>query len=52
LFRRVGCGAFHRVGMSPDASRFVYAMYLSHSDVWVVDDFDSTPGRAESRASR
>jgi Tol biopolymer transport system component/DNA-binding winged helix-turn-helix (wHTH) protein len=45
-------GEIGGVGMSPDASRFVYAMYLSHSDVWVVDDFDSTPGRAESRASR
>ena len=29
------------VTMTPDASRFVYTVYSSRSDVWVVDDFDA-----------
>jgi Tol biopolymer transport system component/DNA-binding winged helix-turn-helix (wHTH) protein len=29
------------VTMTPDARRFVYTVYSSRSDVWVVDDFDA-----------
>jgi Tol biopolymer transport system component len=45
-------GEIGGVGMSPDARRFVYAAYTSRSDVWVVDDFDTAPGPAETWASR
>jgi hypothetical protein len=30
----------------------VYAAYSSHSDVWVVDDFDTAPGPAARLTSR
>jgi Tol biopolymer transport system component/DNA-binding winged helix-turn-helix (wHTH) protein len=45
-------GEIGGVGMSPDASRFVYVAYSSRSDVWVVDDFDATSGRAVLLAGR
>jgi Tol biopolymer transport system component len=28
------------IAMTPDARKFVYAVYSSRSDVWIVDDFD------------
>jgi hypothetical protein len=31
--------------MTPDGRRFVYPVFSSRSDVWVVDDFDM-PGAA------
>jgi hypothetical protein len=30
------------VTMTRDARRFVYTVYTSESDVWIVDDFDVT----------
>lgn len=31
------------VSMTPDGRRFVYTVYSSRSDVWVVDNFDVPP---------
>jgi Tol biopolymer transport system component/DNA-binding winged helix-turn-helix (wHTH) protein len=31
------------VSMSPDGRRFVFPVYSSRSDVWVVDNFDGSP---------
>ena len=31
------------VSMTPDGRRFVYTVYSSRSDVWVVDNFDVSP---------
>jgi hypothetical protein len=30
------------VSMTPDGRRFVYTVYSSRSDVWVVDNFDGS----------
>ena len=38
------------VSMTPDGRRFVYTLYSSRSDVWVVDNFDVPPeSRINSR---
>jgi Tol biopolymer transport system component/DNA-binding winged helix-turn-helix (wHTH) protein len=37
------------VTMAPDARRFVYAVYSSRSDVWVVDNFDAALARRSGR---
>ena len=38
------------VTMTPDARRFVYTVYSSRSDIWVVDDFDAgVPSRRARR---
>jgi Tol biopolymer transport system component/DNA-binding winged helix-turn-helix (wHTH) protein len=31
------------VAMTPDASTFVFTVYTSRSDVWLVDNFDTSP---------
>ena len=36
------------VSMTPDARRFVYPVFSSRSDVWVVDDFDSSSARSRA----
>jgi Tol biopolymer transport system component len=33
------------VSMSPDARTFVFSVYSSRSDVWIVDNFDATNAR-------
>jgi Tol biopolymer transport system component len=40
------------VSMTPDGRRFVFTVYSSRSDVWVVDNFDmsSGPGIAHGRS--
>jgi Tol biopolymer transport system component len=45
-------GEIGGVGMSPDATRFVYTRYSSRSDVWVVDDFDALARRDALLARR
>ena len=37
------------VSMTADARRFVYTVYSSRSDVWVVDNFDDGPAKPFSR---
>jgi hypothetical protein len=37
------------VAMTPDGRRFVFTVYSSRSDVWVVDNFDASP---EPRVAR
>jgi Tol biopolymer transport system component/DNA-binding winged helix-turn-helix (wHTH) protein len=37
------------VSMSPDGRRFVFPVYSSRSDVWVVDNFDVSPERTVTR---
>jgi Tol biopolymer transport system component/DNA-binding winged helix-turn-helix (wHTH) protein len=37
------------ITMTADARRFVYALYSSRSDVWVVDNFDASPAHRISR---
>ena len=36
------------VAMFPDGRRFVVSVYSSRSDVWIVDNFDTTPQRGRS----
>jgi hypothetical protein len=35
--------------MTPDGHRFVFTVYSSRSDVWIVDDFDASPGSGMAR---
>jgi Tol biopolymer transport system component len=44
-------GEIGSVSMSPDGRRFVYTVYSSRSDVWVVDNFDVPPEPRITRAS-
>ena len=37
------------ISMTADARRFVYTVYSSRSDVWVVDNFDDGPTKQFSR---
>jgi Tol biopolymer transport system component len=39
------------VSMTPDARTFVFSVYSSRSDVWVVDDFDPVQDRPTARTS-
>ena len=36
----IPAGEIGTVTMTPDASRFVYPVFSSRSDIWVVDGFD------------
>jgi len=45
-------GEIGGVSMSPDASCFVYTVYSSRSDVWLVEDFDPPARRDVLVASR
>jgi Tol biopolymer transport system component len=40
---------FGGVAMTPDAKRFVVTVYSSLSDVWMVDNFDGSPGSMHAR---
>jgi hypothetical protein len=38
------------IAMTPDARKFVYSVYSSRSDVWIVEDFDpAAPTRTAAR---
>jgi hypothetical protein len=50
--RTVAAIPFEEIGavsMSPDGRRFVFPVYSSRSDVWVVDNFDVSPERTITR---
>jgi Tol biopolymer transport system component len=44
--RTVATLPFEEIGsvtMTPDGNRFIFPVYSSRSDVWVVDNFDAAP---------
>jgi Tol biopolymer transport system component len=42
-------GEIGGVSMAPDGRRFVYTVYSSRSDIWIVDDFDTAVDVAIAR---